>query len=48
MIPSSNRRASYRTPVLRDHGTVAEMTLAGNTPENFDGAGYDASTNPTS
>ena len=37
-------RTAYHTPVLRDHGTVAEITLAsGSEVEVLDNAGYSSS-----
>jgi hypothetical protein len=39
-------RTAYHTPVLRHHGTVAEITLTKFSGEDFDGAGYAGSANP--
>ncbi|MGV3711096.1 MAG: lasso RiPP family leader peptide-containing protein [Gemmatimonas sp.] len=45
----SNKKRAYHAPVLRDHGTVAEITLAGGAdPGDFDGLGYGAPAAPTS
>lgn len=42
-------RAPYRAPTLRDHGTVADMTLEMGEGGSLDGAGYGGgSTGPTS
>ena len=51
MNPNPRQRRIYTTPVLREHGTVAELTLAASDAggPSLDGVGYSgADSSPTS